>query len=69
MTHDDRIALLSSQPGETISPTLLSKVLGGSAYSYNLAARRGDLPLPHVWRGRNLRIFKQPIIKILQGGV
>lgn len=69
MTHVERIAYLNDQPGETISPTELSKIIGGRAYTYNLAAREGRLQLPHVWRGRNLRIFKAPVLRILQGGM
>ena len=68
MTHDEKISLLQAQPGETISPTILAKIIGGNPYVYNLEARQGTLTLPHVWRGRNLRIFKEPLMKILQGG-
>ncbi len=69
LTHDERIQLLRDTPGETISPTLVAQVLGGDAYRYNVSAKNGRLMLPHTWRGRNLRIFKQPIIEILQGSI
>ena len=69
MTHAERIAYLESQPGETISPAVAAKVLGGSAYAYNITAREGKLHIPHIWRGRNLRILKQPLLTILQGGI
>lgn len=65
----DRIAYLMAQPGETVSPTVVARVLGGNAYGYNLDARNGRLTLPHIWRGRNLRIFKAPLLRILQGGM
>lgn len=68
MTHDEKISLLQAQPGETISPTTLARIIGGNPYVYNLEAKQGRLTLPHVWRGRNLRIFKEPLMKILQGG-
>lgn len=68
MTHKERIALLKAQPGETISPATLAKVIGGNPYAYNLAAREGQLTLPYVWRGRNLRIFTAPLLKLLEGG-
>lgn len=67
MTHEERIAFLRSQ-GETVSPTVLAKVIGGMPYTYNVAAKEGKLKLPHVWRGRNLRVFTAPLINILQGG-
>lgn len=67
MNNTEKIAYLR-ECDETISPTQLSMILGGMPYSYNLAAREGRLDLPHVFRGRNLRIFTAPLIKILQGG-
>ncbi len=69
MTHAERIAYLKALPGETISPATLAEIIGGRAYVFNLAAREGRLKLPHVWRGRNLRIFKAPLLTILQGGL
>ena len=67
MTREEKIEWLRSLPGETISPTQLAKVDGGDPYSYNLAAREGKLELPHLWRGRNLRIWKEPVIKLIGG--
>lgn len=69
MSHEERIAFLASLPAETLSPKELSVVLGGDPYSYNLQAKAGALTLPHVWRGRNLRIFRAPVLKLLQGGM
>lgn len=66
MTHDERIAYLKGLPKETISPTELSRVIGGNPYVYNLAAREGLLTLPYIWRGRNLRIFKEPLLRLLE---
>lgn len=68
MTHDERIAYLKGLPKETISPTELSRVIGGNPYVYNLAAREGLLTLPYIWRGRNLRIFKEPLLRLLENG-
>ena len=68
MTHEEKLQLLRDTPGETISPRIAAKVLGGQPYIYNLEARDGTLTLPHMWRGRNLRIFKEPLINILNGG-
>jgi hypothetical protein len=45
----------------------MAEVAGGDPYSYNLAAREGKLDVPHFWRGRNLRIWKDPVIKLLGG--
>lgn len=67
MTRDEKIAWLRELPGETISPTQLAKVDGGDPYSYNLAAKEGKLDLPHMWRGRNLRIWKEPVIRLIGG--
>lgn len=69
MTHEERIAFLEGQPGETLSPTTVARVLGGSPYAYNLTAREGNLRLPHIWRGRNLRILKTPLLKLIRDGV
>ena len=66
MTHAEKLAYLESV-GETISPTQLVRIIGGTAYGYNLSAQEGKLTLPHVWRGRNLRIFTRPLIEILGG--
>lgn len=67
MTREEKLEMLRSIPGETISPTQLAKVAGGDPYTYNLAARAGDLDLPHLWRGRNLRIWKEPVIRLIGG--
>ena len=66
MTHEERIAYLKSCD-ETITPAQLSMVLGGNPYTYNLMAKRGELTLPHMFRGRHLRIFTAGVIKALEG--
>lgn len=68
MSHEERIAMLEAQPGETISPTVAARILGGSPYAYNLTAKEGRLKLPHIWRGRNLRILKTPLLKMIRDG-
>lgn len=68
MTHDERISYLKRLDKETISPTELARVIGGNPYVYNLAAREGLLTLPYIWRGRNLRIFKEPLLRLLENG-
>ena len=67
MTREEKIAFLQDLPSETISPAVLALVAGGDPYSYNLAAKSGNLDIPHFWRGRNLRIWKQPVIKLIGG--
>jgi hypothetical protein len=67
MTREEKIAWLHAIPTETISPKQLSIVDGGNPYSYNVAAKEGKLDLPHIWRGRNLRIWKDPVIKLIGG--
>lgn len=67
MTTEEKVSWLKSLPGEMISPAQLSVVTGGRPYYYNYAAREGKLNLPHEWHGRNLRIWKQPVIKLLGG--
>ena len=67
MTREEKLEWLRSLPTETISPRQLSKVDGGDPYSYNIAAKEGKLNLPHIWRGRNLRIWKDPVIKLIGG--
>lgn len=67
MTREEKVEWLRSLPSETISPQQLTKVAGGDPYSYNLAAREGKLELPHLWRGRNLRIWKEPVIRLIGG--
>ena len=67
MTRDEKLDWLRSLPEETISPSQLATVAGGSPYSYNVAAKEGKLDLPHLWRGRNLRIWKEPVIRLIGG--
>lgn len=67
MNSNEALAYLRSIPGETISPHELAKVAGGSPYSYNVSAKNGTLELPHMWRGRNLRIWKGPVIRLIGG--
>lgn len=67
MTANEKVRWLQSLPGETISPKELAAVAGGSPYSYNMAAKNGNLDLPHLWRGRNLRIWKGPVIRLIGG--
>jgi len=67
MTHEEKLDWLRSLPGETISPRQLAIVDGGDPYSYNIAAKEGRLDIPHFWRGRNLRIWKEQVIKLIGG--
>lgn len=67
MTASEKVRWLQSLPGETISPKELAAVAGGTPYSYNMAAKNGNLDLPHLWRGRNLRIWKGPVIRLIGG--
>ena len=68
MEHSDRIQYLENLNRETISPSELAMLLGGRPFAYNCAAREGTLTLPHIFRGRNLRIFRQPVLDLLKGG-
>ncbi len=65
--HATNILFLKELPKETISPKEAARVLGGDPYAYNVAAKEGMLTLPYMWRGRNLRLFKQPILDLLEG--
>jgi DNA-directed RNA polymerase subunit H (RpoH/RPB5) len=67
MTREEKLEWLKSLPGETISPKQLSVIADGDPYAYNIAAKEGKLDLPHLWRGRNLRIWKDPVIKLIGG--
>lgn len=67
LTNEEKLTWLRELPGETISPKQLAAVAGGTPYSYNVAALEGKLTLPHLWRGRNLRIWKDPVIKLIGG--
>lgn len=67
MTREEKIEFLRGIQGETISPKQLSQVAGGEPYYYNLSAKAGTLDLPHLWRGRNLRIWKEPVIRLIGG--
>lgn len=64
MTHAEKLDFLR-RASETISPRETAAILGGNAYSYNLAAKEGRLSLPHIWRGRNLRILTAPLLELL----
>ena len=67
MTTEEKIIFLKQLPSETISPSVMALVAGGDPYSYNLMAKEGKLDVPHFWRGRNLRIWKQPVIRLIGG--
>lgn len=67
MTTEEKIQWLRSLETETISPSVLAVVAGGDPYSYNIAAKEGKLDIPHFWRGRNLRIWKGPVISLISG--
>ena len=68
MTTDEKLEWLRGIPSETISPYQLACVAGGSSYTYNIMAKEGRLELPHMWRGRNLRIWKGPVIELISKG-
>jgi hypothetical protein len=65
MTREEKLDFLRKLPSETISPSVMALVAGGDPYNYNLMAKAGKLDIPHFWRGRNLRIWKQPVIKLI----
>ena len=65
MTTEEKVAFLKQLPSETISPSVMALVAGGDPYTYNLMAKEGKLDVPHFWRGRNLRIWKQPVIRLI----
>ena len=67
MTREEKLSFLRGLKDETISPRQLAMVAGGDPYGYNIMAREGKLELPHLWRGRNLRIWKEPVIKLIGG--
>jgi DNA topoisomerase VI subunit A len=67
MTTEEKVAWLKSLPKTMISPKELAMVTDGDPYSYNIAAKQGKLNLPHEWHGRNLRIWKEPVIKLIGG--
>ena len=66
-SREEQIAFLK-RCGATCSPRQLASVLGGQPYYYSIAARNGDLPFEHMWRGRNLRIFTADVIQKITGG-
>lgn len=68
MTHEEKLDWLRNCDKETISPKEASKILGGSPFYFNIAAKNGTLTLPHMWMGRDLRIFRAPILRLLEGG-
>ena len=65
MTTEEKIIFLKQLPSETISPSVMAMVAGGDPFTYNIMAKQGKLDIPHFWRGRNLRIWKQPVIKLI----
>lgn len=67
MTHEEKLEYLKTMERETLNPTELAMLLGGRPFLYNTMAKDGTLRLPFIWRGRNLRIFKQPVLDLLNG--
>ncbi len=64
-----KLAYLENLGRETVSPSELAMLLGGRPYIYNIMAKDGSLTLPYIWRGRNLRVFKEPVLNLLLGNV
>ena len=67
MTTEEKVSFLKQLPSETISPSVMALVDGGDPYTFNIMAKEGKLDLPHYWRGRNLRIWKGPVIRMIEG--
>lgn len=67
MNTAEALALLRDYPRLTIPPRVMAQVFETDPYYYNVAAKAGSLRWPHEWRGRNLRIYKQPVIDFLNG--
>ena len=67
MTSEEAVDFLKGLPSETISPSVMALVAGGDPYVYNIMAKQGKLDIPHFWRGRNLRIWKGPVIRLIGG--
>lgn len=64
VSRNEQVAFLR-ECGPTCSPRQLAEVLGGNPYYYNVAARNGTLGFDFDWRGRNLRIYTESVIKKL----
>lgn len=67
MSHEEKLRWLREHPKETITCSDLAKLLGGNAYCYYVSAKEGKMDLPHVWAGKRLKIFKQPLYELLGG--
>lgn len=67
MNTPEALELLRSYPRITIPPRIMAAVFGTDQYTYNVAAKAGELRWPHEWHGRNLCIYKQPVIDFLEG--
>ena len=67
MTAEEKVAFLTSLPGETIPPKIMAMIDGGDPYTFNVMAKEGKLDIPHFWRGRNLRIWKRFVIDMIAG--
>ena len=63
-SRNEQVAFLR-KCGPTCSPRQLAEVLGGNPYYYNVAAKDGTLDFDFMWRGRNLRIYTESVIKKL----
>ncbi len=53
--------------GPTCSPRELAQVLGGNPYYFNVAAKNKTLGFEFDWKGRNLRIYTESVVKKLLG--
>lgn len=54
---------LAALPSPGVVPRVATKFLGGSAYGLNIAARHGQLKLPHFFSGNRLYISKAAILE------
>ena len=63
MTRDiTTLEELAALPEAAVSPRVAARFLGGSQYGLNVAARNGQLGLPHYFSGNRLKISKAAIL-------
>lgn len=67
MSAADKVRAMIADGKTSMSPKELAELIGGCAYSYNVAAREGCLGIPFMFRGNRLRISTAGVLKYLTG--
>jgi len=62
MTKQQQLAELAARDTTTVSSTEAARILGCDQWGLVLAAKNGNLPIPHFFSGNRLKISKAGLL-------